>query len=286
MSSDNDTYHKYMKYKIKYYNLKKNKDSLTNDIIGISKKMKPFTGVIKKAFPFIKVGLSGAAEVASLGLGGDEAVELAFVVLDTLLITSDLTDIFKLNEVAEFKSIITDIINLKFEGFDKLNNDYVNIMNKIKTLPDDINNKLKKKLCSIFDELLLKLGTLFGDLLSMGLPDDSDITSLVFQHFIKENIDNNIDAILKDVLTKYNKLPKKFVELIENTDKLEKLVYDTFKIILGLNTAKDMGVFAVIDPLTPLFAAILYKKHEIAKTINYVFGLFIFILKYLDDHCN
>jgi hypothetical protein len=281
-----DTYDKYMKYKFKYINFKKNTENfLSNNIMSISKKIKPFTGVIKKAFPFIKVGLSGAAEVSSLGFGGDEAVELSFVVLDSLLISSDLVNLIKLNEITEFKNIINDIINLQFKGIDKLNVDYTTIMNKVSMLPPDVNQKLKLKLCSIFNELLLKLGTLFGDLLSMGLPDDSDITSLVFQHFIKNNIENNINNILNHVTSEYSKLPNEFVELIENTDKLEDTIYKTFKILLGLNTAKDMGIFAFVDPLTPLFGIILYKKHDIAKIINYTFGLFIFILKYLNDNC-
>ena len=159
--------------------------------------MKPFTGIIKKSYPYIKVGLSGAAEISSFGLGGDEAIEFAFVVLDSLLLSSDLLILFDLNKNENFQDVMNDIINLKFEGINKLNSDYDNIMKKMSIIPNDIKNDLQTKLCSIFDKLLLKIGTLFGDLLSMGIPDDSDIASLTFQHFIKENIDNNINDNIK-----------------------------------------------------------------------------------------
>lgn len=291
MTPDDLYRNKYLKYKSKYFNLvskanEKSNNTNINELKTLSTKVRPFTGIINKAFPFIKVGLSGAAEVASLGLGGDEAIELAFVVLDSLLISSELINLYNLKNIKQFTGIITDIMNLKFTGFNDLNNDYTNIMKKYNMLPVQIKDSLKKKLCKVFDDLLLKLSTMFGDLLSMGLPDDSDITSLLFQQYVKEHIDNDIDGILRHVVKKYESLPQNFIQLIEDNDKLEKLIYKTFKIILGLNTAKDMGIFAVVDPLTPLFTLILYKKGTIAKTINYIFALFIFILRYLDDNCN
>ena len=64
------------------------------------------------------------------------------------------------------------------------------------------------------------------------------------------------------------------------------MIQKTFKIILQVNIAKDLGPMALVDPFKPLIMAILYKKHEIAKTINYNFALFIFILKFLNDNCN
>lgn len=292
MNSDSDYYNKYLKYKMKFLNLKQIQNNLNNvkntgsELNSFANKIKPFTGIIKKAFPFIKVGLSGAAEVVSLGIGGDEAIELAFVVLDSLLITIDLINLHNLNKIDQFRDLITDIINLRFTGFNNLITSYNNFMIKYSRLPQDIQLTFRTRICKVFDDLLLKLSTLFGDLLSMGLPDDSDVTSLLFQQYVKENINNNIDGILRHIMTEYKKLPSKFIELMENTVELENLIYNTFKIILALNTAKDMGFMAVIDPLTPLFTLILYKKKDIANTINYSFALFIFILKFLDDNCN
>jgi len=272
---------KYLKYKLKYINLK----GVKYNIVSLSNKVKPLLGTIKKAIPYVKVGLTGAATVASLGLGGDEPVKLAFVVLDTLLIIDDFSNLYSLEKIPEYADILNDIINLKFIDFKTLIDNYDNIKKKIDALPENIKSEFVTKLCECYHNLLLKISTLIGDLLSLAFPNDANISSLLFTKFVDKNINNNIEKILSKVTHEYENLPNSFVELIKDEEKLGKTINKIFKIVLALNTAKDLGIMALVDPLTPLFVLIIKYNKTIAKSINYSFALLIIILKFLEDEC-
>jgi hypothetical protein len=308
----NDIYkEKYLIYKKKYINLKKKYiiEDEVNQLNNLVKDIYPFIEFIDKYINIIRLlakAGSISATVLSLGFGGDTIVEFSITILNFLRIAKSYMDIFNLlNQHKMFYHIIVDLLNTEFKGIDFLDKDYESINNQVKELNnvDDFIDKL----CNPLQELLEKISTLAGDIISSGIPNDNFIASSIIRKLILDAIEdrNNVILVINKITNNYNKIPESFKNILENEDELANLIYKIFNFIKKTHIFGNKysynnmeGGFLIPTPLSIAkrligsdtqfhsFIDIIIKyRFLIAKIINKSIGLLFMILFFMRDFC-
>jgi len=297
MKNKNKNYlKKYIIYKKKYITLKnKLKGGGNNQIrrlVILSNKVEPYVRFLDNNSRVIKIVAKVAsvtATVLSAGLGGDTIVEFLIIIIDSLRVIKSITDIYFLfNTNEDYKFILNKLININFEGIDKTEEKYEEIIEEIYTL--DNPEEFIEELCGPIIELLEKIGVTVGGIISAGIPNDNFIFSTIIEQLISSLINSMSSSKANNVINKlnnnYEKLPDNFVELLEDPRELSIFIKKVFKF---LKNAIKYNPSTIFMPQThiiiKLLNFIIKNRYNIALVINKIIGLMYFCLYFLRDEC-
>jgi len=303
--SNKDYKYLYYKYKRKYIHAKQlyggvddndddDDDDERSQIYKLLKKIGPYLDLLDKYSGIIKTlakGAAVAATIASLGLGGDTAVEFGVVTLDSLQLLNSFIKLHQLFEDSDdYYDIIKLLLSTEFKGVDKMDKPYQNLKDKINDL--DTKDEFVGKLCEPIHDLLEKLATLVGDAISTGIPDDNFIASTIIQKLITDGIDKGttvgITETIKGLDNNYGRLPDSFKSVLQDPDKMAEMIKSVFTLLKRLRQLQLMTnplSFFGKDKFVVVLEIIIKNRKMIAKVINKSIALLYMILHFIKDYC-
>lgn len=202
----------------------------------ITNKTEMMNTVIRYSTYTVKVGASTAAEIGTLGAGGDTIVDGVSLIIQYL----------------DFAKLIASIISETMGGLSWLGaiwnycstpGNFANGPEGIRAFVSDSFQKEKESqhpnfiigLCTLIDKILTKISAFFGDILSFAVPDDGGVVSVVVQETIQQ-IKNFLSPY--DVVYKlYNLMPSFMTTTMQNYDKLVTMFNTILDYLISLVTA-------------------------------------------------
>jgi hypothetical protein len=188
----------------------------------------------------VQITTATGMAVGTAGAGGDMAVNAVFTIKDGLIFSAKIIKVIDeiIKTVTEQgnngETTISDdaikfmynFVSINFnDGIDGVKCHVQQLMKYMKS------EKSKVFVCELMQKVYPEMVNFISNLMGTMIPDVGVVVKETILYVMKKEYGKNmlIKQIIKTLKTQYNKVPKKFRNMLENPDQLEKFMLDMFQ---------------------------------------------------------
>lgn len=225
----------------------------------------------------LKIATALGADIATLGMGGDEIVELIFSSIDILDLASSIGQTVEEITDPDIKKLFE--INFLYGP--------IGVKQQLDIILNQIDGEtLSNKFCSVFDNLLQPIAVVVGDIVSLMIPDDADVAGTVITETIMNAVTTKSNNAIKNLLDKlisiWNYIPydkKTFIQEPEYASKVlwyifasaNNIILNFYNHSLSSNTVDASKIGATGIALGVLFppAGVAFEALQAVNAVKY-----------------